>query len=41
LSDLDNLVALKNDPEVMKYIGLGALHTREQVREYLKKSGIL
>jgi [ribosomal protein S5]-alanine N-acetyltransferase len=37
LSDLENLVALRTDPDVMKYIGTGALQTREQVKEFLDK----
>jgi len=34
LSDLDNLVALRSDPDVMKYIGDGATHTEEQVKSF-------
>lgn len=36
LSDLDNLVTLRGDPDVMKYVGDGAVHTEEQVRRFLK-----
>lgn len=36
LSDLDNLFALRSDPEVMKYIGKrGATQTREEVKKFL------
>jgi len=35
LSDLDNLVVLRTDPEVMQYIGTGAFQTREQVKTFL------
>jgi GrpB-like predicted nucleotidyltransferase (UPF0157 family) len=35
LSDLDNLIALRSDPDVMKYIGVGTLHTEEQVKRFL------
>lgn len=39
LSDLDNLIALRADPEVMKYIayiGTGDPQTPEQVKRFLK-----
>ncbi len=36
LSDLDNLVALRSDPDVMKYIGDGTPHTEEQVKRFLR-----
>ncbi len=34
-SDLDNLIALRSDPEVMKYIGDGTAHMVEQVKRFL------
>lgn len=34
-SDLDNLVALRSDPDVMKYIGDGSIHTQAQVERFL------
>lgn len=34
-NDLDNLIAIKSDPQVMKYIGAGTPLTPEQVRELL------
>jgi RimJ/RimL family protein N-acetyltransferase len=34
-SDLDNLVALRSDPDVMKYIGDGSTHTKAQVEGFL------
>lgn len=47
LSDYDHLLALRSDPDVMKYIGDGSTHTATQVRdflqgaiEYQKKHGI-
>ena len=33
--DLDNLAAIKSDPQVMRYIGAGTPLTREQVRDIL------
>src|SRR5579863_7500440 len=38
LSDLDNLVALRSDLDVMKYIGTGAAETREQVKEFIARA---
>lgn len=35
LSDLDNLTALRTDPDVMKYIGTGTIQTKEQVQEFI------
>jgi RimJ/RimL family protein N-acetyltransferase len=35
LSDLDNLIALRSDSDVMKYIGDGAIQTAEQVKKFL------
>jgi RimJ/RimL family protein N-acetyltransferase len=35
LSDLDNLVALRSDPDVMKYIDDGSTHTEERVKGFL------
>ena len=35
LSDFDQLVVLRSDPDVMKYIGDGTPHTEEQVKRYL------
>src|SRR5579871_3947016 len=35
LSDLDKLIVLRSDPEVMKYIGDGTVHTEEQVKRFL------
>ena len=34
LSDFDNLLALRTDPEVMQYIGPGVIQTKEQVEEF-------
>lgn len=34
-SDLENLFALRSDPDVMKYIGDGAIHTEEKVKDFL------
>lgn len=34
-SDLDNLVALRSDPNVMQYIGDGIPHTKEKVQNFL------
>ena len=34
-SDLDNLVALRSDPEVMKYLGDGSTHNKAQVERFL------
>jgi len=36
LSDLDNLISLRSDPNVMKYIGDGSVHTEEQVKRFLE-----
>lgn len=33
--DLDNLVLLRSDPEVMRFIGEGRVQTREEVEEFL------
>jgi len=38
LSDLDNLVILRSDPDVMQYVGDGAIHTVEQVKRFLGMS---
>jgi GrpB-like predicted nucleotidyltransferase (UPF0157 family)/predicted acetyltransferase len=38
LSDLDNLIALRSDPDVMKYIGNGSTQTKEQVESFLKNA---
>jgi GrpB-like predicted nucleotidyltransferase (UPF0157 family)/dephospho-CoA kinase len=35
LSDLKDLVALRSDPDVMKYIGDGSVHTEERVKDFL------
>jgi RimJ/RimL family protein N-acetyltransferase len=35
LSDFDNLLVLRSDPDVMKYIGDGTTHTEEQVKRFL------
>lgn len=37
LSDLENLVALRSDPDVMKYIGDGSIQTEEKVKDFLLK----
>ncbi len=34
-SDLEDLIALRTDPDVMRYIGDGNIHTEEQVKKYL------
>jgi len=34
-SDLENLFALRSDPDVMKYIGDGSVHTEEKVKDFL------
>lgn len=34
-SDLENLLALRSDPDVMKYIGDGSTHTQAQVERFL------
>ena len=34
-SNLDNLVILRSDPAVMKYIGDGSIHTKAQVERFL------
>lgn len=36
LSDFDNLVALRSEPDVMKYIGDGTVHSKEQVQKFLE-----
>ncbi|MCX7121661.1 MAG: GNAT family N-acetyltransferase [Gammaproteobacteria bacterium] len=40
LSDLDNIYALRSDPEVMKYIAdsvaVGSVHTRERVKDFIE-----
>lgn len=38
LSDFDNLLALRTDPDVMKYIGDGSIQTKAQVQEFLTKA---
>ena len=35
LSDLDDLIALRTDPDVMRYINDGSIQTTEQVHEHL------
>jgi GrpB-like predicted nucleotidyltransferase (UPF0157 family)/dephospho-CoA kinase len=40
LSDLENLVALRSDPDVMKYIGDGSIHTEEKVKNFLLNDAI-
>lgn len=35
LADFDNLLALRSDPDVMKYIGDGFTHKEEQVKRFL------
>ena len=35
LSDFDRLMALRSDPDVMKYLGDGTVHTEDQVRKFL------
>lgn len=47
LLDLDNLLVLRSDPDVMRYIGDGTVHSKEQVQKFLdiaipyqKKHGI-
>ncbi|MBV8801388.1 MAG: GNAT family N-acetyltransferase [Gammaproteobacteria bacterium] len=34
-SDLDNLIALRSDPDVMKYLDDGSIHTEEKVKDFL------
>ncbi len=34
-SELANLIALRSDPDVMKYIGDGSIHIEEKVRSFL------
>lgn len=34
-SELENLIALRSDPDVMKYISDGSIHTEEKVRSFL------
>jgi ribosomal-protein-alanine N-acetyltransferase len=34
-SDFDDLLALRTDPDVMRYIGTGKVQTKEQVQEFL------
>lgn len=36
LSDLDNLIVLRGDPDVMKYIGNGTIQTEEEVKRFLQ-----
>jgi ribosomal-protein-alanine N-acetyltransferase len=36
LSHIDDLFALRSDPEVMKYIGDGSIQTREEVENFIK-----
>lgn len=36
LSDADDIFALRSDPEVMKYIGDGSVHTRERVEDFIQ-----
>jgi RimJ/RimL family protein N-acetyltransferase len=38
LSDFDNLLILRSDPDVMKYIGDGTTHTEAQVRKFLQEA---
>jgi ribosomal-protein-alanine N-acetyltransferase len=38
LSHLEDLFALRSDPEVMKYIGNGSIHTKEEVENFIKCS---
>jgi hypothetical protein len=35
LSDFDNILFLRSDPNVMKYIGDGTIHTEEKVKRFL------
>jgi len=35
LSDFDQLLALRSDPDVMRYIGDGTIHTEDQVKKFL------
>lgn len=35
LSDFDNLLVLCSDPDVMRYIGDGSVHTEKEVKEFL------
>lgn len=35
LSDLDNLIALRMDPNVMQYVGNGLVQTKEEVKNFL------
>lgn len=37
-SDLDHLIALRTDPEVMQYIGTGAIQTENQVKEFIENA---
>lgn len=36
LTDLDDLLALRSDPEVMRYAGDGSIHTREKVQDFIQ-----
>ncbi|MDP1574981.1 MAG: GNAT family N-acetyltransferase [Coxiellaceae bacterium] len=36
LSDLDNIFALRSDPDVMKYIDDGSVHTKERVEDFIQ-----
>lgn len=38
LADFDHLLALRSDPEVMKYIGDGSTHTPAQVQQFLQNA---
>lgn len=38
LGDLDEMAAIRADPQVMRYIDRGAVHTREQVLKSLHRS---
>lgn len=40
LSDLDNLIALRSDPDVMKYSSDGSVHTKEKVKDFLLNTAI-
>ena len=35
-TDLDNLISLRSDPEVMKYIGKGEIQTQDDVKRFLE-----
>lgn len=38
LSDFDELLRLRTDPQVMQYIGTGAIQTKEQVKEFIENA---